>query len=62
MKRTRSTNLENLEKQRDLIQNKIFLLQNQLYGIEKSIIRLTNSEKQESVQQSNSSVSGFNSK
>lgn len=59
MKRTRSNNLENLEKQRILLNEKIFILQKQLDGVEKSIIRLQSKNKQSSVT-TDSSVSGFN--
>lgn len=56
----RSTNLENLKQQRESIEEKIFKLQIQLKGINKSIQKIENSEQSSESKPSESSADSSN--
>lgn len=56
----RSTNLENLKQQRESIEEKIFKLQIQLKGINKSIQKIENSEQSSEKSPSESSADSSN--
>lgn len=62
MKRSRSTNLENLEQQRLQLENKVYVLQRQIQGIDKSIDRLKRAENKKPDSVTETSVAEFPSR